>query len=113
MKEYAAYLIFEGLSKDQSAKVEAITKEFGLEVDFSAKFLEFEYAGRDASNIIIRYFYNLAKIVGNAQGELICEIINDDGDNTYKFYHIKDGELIYQLGEIVRGRDELVKIELL
>jgi hypothetical protein len=110
MKEYSSYLTFKGLDSKSLEKIKSTSVEFKLEIELGSNFLEFEYSGNDISRNVIKFFYNLARIVGNAKGELICEIINDSGDNKFEFYNIENGELICQRGEIIRGNREIVKI---
>jgi hypothetical protein len=111
MKEYSAYLVFRGLNEKALDEVGKLTKDYGFDLDFDSKFLEFEYSGRDAPLKVIKYFYNLAKIVGNAEGELICEVVNDEGDNVFEFYRIENDCLILQRGKIVRETEEVIEID--
>lgn len=110
MREYSSYLTFNELDSKSLEKIKAASVEFKLGIELGSNFLEFEYSGNDISRNVIKFFYNLARIVGNAKGELICEVINDSGDNEFEFYDIENGELIFQRGEIIRGNREIVKI---
>jgi hypothetical protein len=92
-------------------EVGKLTKDFGYDLDFDSKFLEFEYSGKDVPLKVIKYFYKLAKIVGDAEGGLICELVNDEGDNEFEFYRIENNRLILQRGKIVRGPEEVIEIE--
>ena len=111
MKEYTAYLIFEGLSKHTLKQLSDLVDKFGFEVDFDENFLEFEYSGRDAPLNVIKFFYELAKVVQSADGELVCELVNDDGDNEFEFYQVQSGQLTCQSGKIVRGREQIIEID--
>ncbi|MCX4028569.1 hypothetical protein H0A36_14555 [Endozoicomonas sp. SM1973] len=111
MKEYSSYLTFDNLSESQLSEISSLTDEYNFEVDFDHKFLEFNYSGRDTSLNVIKYFYKLATIVQNASGELVSEIVNDDGDNEFEFYKIKNGKLFFQSGKIIRGEEELIEID--
>lgn len=110
MKDYSAYFIFSDLSLDALSKISVLSKRYGFEVDYGETFLEFEYSGRDAPLNVVKYFCALAKIVQKAEGELVCEVVNDEGDNEFEFYSIQQGKLVFQPGKIVRGDKEVIEV---
>ncbi|MGS2724933.1 hypothetical protein ACVBEJ_14455 [Porticoccus sp. GXU_MW_L64] len=111
MREYSAYLIFKGVDENRLLKIGALARKSAIEVDFGENFLEFEFSGRDTDKQIVKYCVSLAEILGDAEGEIVCEIINDEGDNEFEFYRIKNNKLIRQLGRIVRNYEEVVTMK--
>ena len=111
VREYSAYFIFGGLGQNALDEISELTKNCGFEVDVGQGFLEFDYSGRDSSLNVIKYFYALAKIIQNATGELRCQLVDDSEDNEFEFYRIEGGKLIFQAGKIIRGPDEIIKMD--
>ncbi len=104
--EYNGYLTFTPLPNEKLQKVRSLTAQSGLEMDVGETWLEFEYSGRDTNRKVFALLSNLALIVGEAEGEIVCEIAKEDGDPTFEFYTIKNRELYVQKGYIVREKSE-------
>lgn len=108
MKEYSAYLVLKPITDVQIRKIKSISENYNLNIDIGESHLEFEYAGRDSSRFVVKFLRDIAPIVGKAFGEVVCEIINDDRDNDFEFYQIRDGKLLFQTGKIVRGQERII-----
>ncbi|WP_017327093.1 hypothetical protein [Synechococcus sp. PCC 7336] len=108
MKDYSAYLILNKIDQSTISLIKGIANRFKLEVDIGENYFEFDYSGRDKNHYVVRFFAELAAIIVDCKGEIICEIINDEGDNSYEFFSIENGELFCQPGEILRGVKEKV-----
>ena len=101
---YSGYLTFTSLPDEKLQQVRCLTDQSGLEVDVGETWLEFEYSGRD-TNIKVRHVLkNLAYIIGQAEGEIACEIASEDGDPTFEFYTVNNQGLYVQKGAIVREK---------
>jgi len=111
MKEYSCYLIFDGLDQAAIERISELAKELGLVVELGSRFLEFEHSGRDASSGVIKFFYELAKIVLHAEGELSCRLIDDERNDHFEFYRIESGRLLAQSGVIIRGPDRVIALD--
>jgi hypothetical protein len=68
--------------------------------------LEFEFVGRDLSDIVVFVFQETAKVLHNAEGEIRCQIDGDDKpDPEFRYYTIRDDILWEQHGIIVRSNE--------
>lgn len=108
MKEYSAYLTFPAIDQNRVIQIKALAESVALQVDVGETFLEFEYSGRDSSRQVVRFLYELAKLLHHASGEVKCELVNDDGYDDFEFYRISEGRLICQIGRIVRGQEAVI-----
>jgi hypothetical protein len=104
--EYSGYLTFMPLPDDKFQKAQSLTDQSGLDMDVGETWLEFDYAGRDANRKVIALLRNLASLIGQAEGEIVCEIATEDGDPTFEFYTIKHRGLYVQQGHIVREKSK-------
>jgi hypothetical protein len=103
LREYSG-LLGVRLTAEQSAAVKNAADEAGLEVDIAETYLELEYSGPDSNRFVVRLLQRLAEIVGNAEGEIKCEITSDgDTDPTFEFYSFSGGKLHCQQAALVRG----------
>jgi len=103
IKKYDAYLTFAELSDEQSQKVRSLFKAQDLLVTLDSDAMEFEFNGRDLSDYVIYVFQEVAKIIRTADGEVRCEVDDDEWpDPKYRFFTVRDGVLWEQTGEIVR-----------
>jgi hypothetical protein len=109
MKEYSAYLTFNDLEATDVEKIKRLAEEYSVQADIGSNYLEFDYVGRDTSRNVVKFFYCLSKVVVDAAGEVACEIVNDDGDNEFEFYSIRNGLLICQVGKIIREAGQVVE----
>ena len=100
--EYSGYLTFAPLSDAKLQKVRSLAVQSGLAIDVGTTWLELEYAGRDANRKVRTLLRNLASIIGQAEGEIVCEMTNDDGDLRFEFYTMTSTGLYVQKGHIVR-----------
>ncbi|MDH3604986.1 MAG: hypothetical protein OEU26_35745, partial [Candidatus Tectomicrobia bacterium] len=100
--EYSGYLTFTPLPDEKLQKARSLTAQSGLEMDVGETWFEFEYSGRDANRKVTDLLSNLASLIGKAEGEIVCEIANEDSDPTFEFYSIKNRGLYVQKGHIIR-----------
>ena len=70
--------------------------------------LEFEFQGRDLSDFVVHVFQEVAKVVHDANGEIRCEIDDDDRtDSEFIFYTISKDVLWEQHGKITRSPEPI------
>ena len=106
--EYSACLFLDNINTETISQVEKIARDFYQEIEISSRFLEFEYIGRDTNRKVLKFLVEVASIIVDCEGEIVCEIENDDGDDLFQFFSIKNGKLFCQEGEIVQGAVEEV-----
>lgn len=111
MKECTGYFNFNKLRQDDLDKIKKLNQSFNYELDYGDNYLEFYFSGKDTQSITVKYFYQLAKIINNADGELVCELTNDNNDTKFEYYTIKQGKLFFQTGEIVRSQKKIIIID--
>ena len=102
IREYNGYFMFETIGGEQMSQIARIFVEEDFEVDLSHKSLEFESTGRDDDRLVIKMFKEVAKVLFDAEGELRCEIDDEQDDPHFEFFSIKRGQLWLQRGHIVR-----------
>ena len=110
MKDYSAYLTFDRIDESEISAIQTIARQFSQVIDIGENHLEYDYIGRDTGRRIIHLFAQIAPILGNCEGEICCEIENNDGNNLYEFFFIRDRTLFCQSGKIVRGTVEKVSL---
>ena len=108
MKEYSAFLVLKPINDFQIRQIKSIAEKYNLHIDIGDSHLEFEYSGRDSNRFVVKFLRDIAPTIGKAFGEVVCEIINDDRDNDFEFYQIRDGKLLFQPGKIVRGQEQII-----
>jgi len=104
IKEYNGYFTFRTIAAEEQDAVRSLIAAEGLTLDIGANHLEFSFAGRDLSDCIPRCFKRVASVLREADGELRCEIDDDEAnDPAFRFFTIKDSRLWIQCGEVVRS----------
>ena len=106
LRSYFAYLTFKRLPAESFAVLRQLFKTHGLEpgiTDITESILEFESSGRDASRRVVSVFREAAEIIGEAEGELRCEVDDAQEDPHFEFFRILGGKLYRQTGVIVRS----------
>ena len=107
IKTYDAYLTFKSLTTADVARIRDVFARQNLLVTLDDNALEFEFAGRDLSDFIVHIFQQVAQIVRDAEGEIRCEIEDDDyPDPCFIFYSIRQGVLWEQHAKVVRAREQ-------
>ncbi len=102
IRTYDGYFTFKLLSREKADHLDDLFAESGIEVDLALQSLEFSWMGRERENSILKLFMEVAKAVGEAEGELRCEIDDDAVDPHFEFFTIKQGQLHLQRGKLVR-----------
>lgn len=106
IKEYDAYLTFDPIASEKVERVQQLFREQDLLAEVDGSSIEFEFSGRDLSDYIVKVFIQVAEVVEEASGEVVCEIEDDDyKDPSFKFYSISDGKLWIQNAVISRSED--------
>lgn len=106
--EYSTCLFFKNLDSKRISKIKKIAGDFGLDLEFYSNSLEFDYIGRDTNRKILRFLIEIASVIVDCEGEVMCEIENNCGDNYFQFFSIQEGKLFCQEGKIVRESVEEV-----
>ena len=103
LKEYDAYLTFSPISHADQQQIVRLLADHGLEIEVYENALEFSCEGRDSNDNVVKIFVAIAQILRNAEGELRCEIDEDDEvDPRFEFFTIANSKLWKQSGRIVR-----------
>jgi hypothetical protein len=104
---YSGYLLVERLPEDVVRQLADLAKEIPS-FDVAPKAIELEYKGRDSSRVILRTLLRLARLIGNADGEVRCEVTGNTDQLWFEFYRIRDGRLFRRRGEVVRQPEQEV-----
>lgn len=107
--EYDGLLSFDTLPDERLAVARGLVEDSGLQIELGPQHLELAYAGRDARRKVVQLMRGLARIVGDARGEVICTLDREGADPEFEFYSIADGKLWRQKGRIVRAQSEVVR----
>lgn len=108
IREYSGYFTFSELSAEKHESLVKIFDAEGLDVDLSRRSLEFESTGRDDDRLVLKVFKKVAEVLKVAEGELRCEIDDEQDDPYFEFFTIKEGKLLLQSGRIVRENKFIV-----
>ena len=108
-KKYSTYITFRKLSDREMDVVSNLFLEQNLIAHVYNNAVDFDFSGRDYSDQIVNIFIKIAKIVGDADGYVICELTYDDQfDPEFLFYSIKNSQLWVEHGKVIRSEKELV-----
>lgn len=102
IRTYDGYFTFKILSRESADQLDDLFAESGIEVDLALQSLEFSWMGIERENVILKLFMEVAKTIGDAEGELRCEIDDDAVDPHFEFFTIKQGQLLLQRGKLLR-----------
>lgn len=91
------------------ARIEELASRRVVALDFYDGLLEIRYAGRDHGRRIRTFLFELASIIGDADGEIAVEIDRGNRDPELEFYSIHAWSLRLQRGRVVRGEWETVE----
>lgn len=108
LREYSGFLSLSEIPSSVRNEVQRAAGESGLEVDVGQAYIEFEYSGRDSNRFVVSFLSKLARIIQDADGEILCEQTFEGKDPLFEFYRIKGGCLFRQIGQLVRGAEEKV-----
>ena len=108
LREYSGWLQT-SVSPTARKQLSQLAKAAGIELDVADGYIELEYQGRDANRFVLAFLSKVAQIVGDAEGEIRCEIETEEGDPIFEFYRIEGGRLARQRGRIVRETQEIVR----
>jgi hypothetical protein len=107
IRTYDGYFTFKILSREKADQLDDLFAEGGVEVDLALQSLEFSWMGVERENVIQKLFMEVARTIGDAEGELRCEIDDDAVDPHFEFFTIKGGQLLMQRAKVVR-EEELI-----
>lgn len=110
IRTYDGYFTFKILSREQADRLDELFAEAGIEVDLALQSLEFSWMGRERENVILKLFMEVARTLGEAEGELRCEIDDDAADPHFEFFTIKQGQLLLQRGKLVRESELIPQV---
>jgi len=105
---YEGVLTFEALAAERLTQVNKLLTEIGVRCLSHPTWLDFKYSGKDHERTTVGFLCQLATVIQNADGEIVCEIEEDDKDVAFEFFTIADGLLFKQSGHIVRRQKEKV-----
>lgn len=102
IKTYDGYFTFKILSREKADHLDNLFGEKGIEIDLALQSLEFSWMGPERDQAILKLFKEVAVAVVDAEGELRCEIDDENVDPRFEFFTIKQGLLMLQRGSLVR-----------
>lgn len=102
IREYNCYFTFSDISDKQRGYISRVLSDKNFEADISRNSLEFESTGRDEDRLVLKIFKEIATVLKDADGELRCEIDDENDDPHFEFFTIKGGNLLIQKGRLVR-----------
>ena len=103
LTEVSGYLVLEGLSTAQMKRLQDLRGRQSVILDFSERFIELEYKGRNSSHFLESLLVEIASTVGSAEGGIVFEIEPEEGDRRFQFFSVRGGRLSVQNGSIARG----------
>ena len=115
--DYDGLIRFASLTARQQEQIRDVLQTANFQAILTPTLMEVSYAGHDTGRHIVRLLCDVARIIVNADGEIVCSF---SGDNTlghnvseteYEFYRIRDGKLYRQHGHIVRDESQEVCFE--
>ena len=110
IRTYDGYFTFKILSRESADQLDDLFAESGIEVDLALQSLEFSWMGPERDHVIQKLFMEVAKAVGEAEGELRCEIDDDAIDPHFEFFTIKEGQLLMQRARVVRESELIPQV---
>ena len=110
IRTYDGYFTFKILSRESADHLDELFAESGIEVDLALQSLEFSWMGRERDHVILKLFMAVAQTLGDAEGELRCEIDDDAVDPHFEFFTIKQGQLLMQRGKVVRESELIAQV---
>ena len=110
IRTYDGYFTFKILSREKADHLDDLFAESGIEVDLALQSLEFSWMGRERDHVILKLFMAVAQTLGDAEGELRCEIDDDAVDPHFEFFTIKQGQLLMQRGKVVRESELIAQV---
>jgi hypothetical protein len=110
IRTYDGYFTFKILSREQADHLDDLFAESGIEVDLALQSLEFSWMGREREHQILKLFMEVAKTIGDGEGELRCEIDDDQVDPHFEFFTIRQGQLWLQRGSVVRESEMIAQV---
>ncbi len=110
IRTYDGYFTFKILSRESADQLDDLFAESGIEVDLALQSLEFSWMGSERGHVILKLFMAVAKTIGDAEGELRCEIDDDAIDPHFEFFTIKEGQLLMQRARVVRESELIPQV---
>jgi hypothetical protein len=108
IREYSGYLTYSRLGDEALQDLRRLIRQADLKVDAQREATEIEYAGRDTNRRVVRLLAQMAKVIGDANGEVRCRTEVEDSDPECEFYSIREGKLLCQRAHLVREPAEVV-----
>ncbi len=111
IREYSCHLTFDKKKANVLESIRVLFSRNNIECDLFSDTLEFDHCGRDTTRHIEELLIELAHLLGSADGEIQCQIDDDENDIMFEFYRIMNNSLFKQPGKVVRGDLAEVKSE--
>jgi hypothetical protein len=105
---YSGFLTHRPLADPELDAARVAADRFGGVADVTREWTEIEYSGRDSGRRVVQLLQQLATILRDADGEVLCEIDQEETTPAFAFYWIRGGKLLRQPGRVVRGPVEEV-----
>jgi hypothetical protein len=78
------------------------SRQHRLGIDIADAWIEFTFDGRDTNHFVVAFLQDVARILGDAEGEITCTVSSEGEDLALEFYSVRNHQLLRQLGRIVR-----------
>lgn len=93
--------------------MESVAASHRASLYFSTGLVELRYIGRDTGRWYWEFLSELAEVIGDAEGEIVCEIPDDEKDDPdFEFFSIAGGKLYIENGMIVRSNKRPVAADI-
>ena len=104
-RHYTGYLLVATPSAETASALKALSAQYSF-LRSTSKAVEVEYQGRDSSRVVVKALREVARVVGDADGEVRCAVEGDTDQLQFEFYRVRGGILYRQRGEVTRGPEE-------
>ena len=105
IRTYDGYFTFAILPPEKADHLDHLFNDKGVDVDLALQSLEFSWMGPERDSMIVQLFKEFAVTVGEAEGELRCEIDDENVDPRFEFFTVAGGQLLVQRGSLVRDNE--------
>lgn len=89
----------------------SVSQKTGLTLLYELGSLEFEYSGKNSGSIVEKTLAEIAVLHPNWDGEISAQLQSDEGEYSFWFFTITNGDLVAQRGKVVREHPQKIQTE--